>query len=205
MKTTFGTWVMRQNGQMMITGNCQYGAQRRKADATYHRQGAYDLMQSRFLNLARHNAWCIAHANKHGYVETIPDKTVDPKRGYPLVCRGTGNGGVMPTLPLNYRTSGTAMWITRRAMVKCHEQLKEWQKQGFDGYMALQIHDELLFDFPKSRIDPRVDPKRSNLGRIRVLKRLMESVGEDLVVRIPSPVNVEYHPSNWSEAFTMRA
>ena len=32
------------------------------------------------------NEKCIRFAEKYGYVETMPDRTVDPDRGYPLLC-----------------------------------------------------------------------------------------------------------------------
>ena len=48
------------------------------------------------------------------------------------------------------------------------------------------------------RAHPAKNPKMSNLGRARVLQRLMARGGEDLVVRVPTPVSVEYHEKSWA-------
>jgi hypothetical protein len=145
-------------------------------------------------------------ATKNGYVETIPDKTVDPTRGYPILCSRTEYGRVLPTVPLNYHTQSTAMYWMSKAMVRCQEELDEWNKDGYDARMVMQIHDELVFDLPKRR-EPWVDAENekkpgahfrtSNLWRIRTLQKLMSKGGDD--IGVPTPVAAEYHASNWSE------
>jgi len=60
------------------------------------------------------------------------------------------------------------------------------------------MSNEMVFDFPKAA-DPRKDRKRSNLGRIRVIQKLMAQGGQDFNPSIPTPVSAEYHPDNWSE------
>lgn len=178
----------------------QYGGQRRKVDATFHRDGAFDLLDAKFSKLAELNKYQIKFANKHGYVETIPDKTADPERGYPLLCTRTERGSILETVPLSYHVQGSAMWWTMKSMIRCEPQLEEWRRKGFDGYLIMQVHDELVFDFPK-RADPVKNPKASNLGRIRVLQKLMEEGGNDF--GIPTPVGIEYHSDNWGEGVTM--
>jgi DNA polymerase I-like protein with 3'-5' exonuclease and polymerase domains len=159
----------------------QYGGQRKKVDATFHKAGAYQLLESRFVGLSKLNAACIATAKRTGYIETLPDRTVDPERGYPLLCiGGKYRHGVSPTIPLNYMVQGTACWLIARAMVKCQAYLKTID----DSYMIAQIHDELVFDMPADR---------DNTPHIRQLKLLIESCGQDLVPSIPTPVGVERH------------
>ena len=97
----------------------------------------------------------------------------------------------------------TAMWWMRRAMVRCHEKLQEWNQQGFDGHIILQVHDELVFDFPRSKIPPTGDTSKfrttnsSNLWRARILQKLMERGGED--IGVPTPTSLTYHDTCWSE------
>lgn len=175
----------------------QYGAQRPKADATAHRVGAYDLVKKRFWKQEKLNQHWINFANKHGYVETIPDKTVNSRRGYPLLVSRTEYGKVLPTVPLNYHVQGTACWWMQKAMARCYDQLEIWNEGVAEGqgyYMALQIHDELVFDFPKGTGE---EPWRTNLPKIRKIQRLMEEGGVD--IGIPTPVSVEYHAETWSE------
>lgn len=176
----------------------QYGAQKAKADATFHFDGATELLANRFPNIDRLGRYYLNQANKLGWVETLPDKTVDPERGYPILCSRSESGGIIPTTPFCYHTSGTACQWMGSAMIECDPQLKEWQRQGFDAFMTLQVHDELVFDMPK-RAHPKKNPKASNLGRARVLQRLMESCGVNRI-GIPTPVNLEYHETSWAKS-----
>ncbi len=192
--STYYQWC--KNGGFAI----QYNAGRITADRAFHRTGCFDLLKSRFDRLEAHNQWCIQFAGRTGYIETIPDRSVDPERGYPLMCTRTENGSILPTVPLSYRTQGSAMWWMMKAMIRCQEQIDEWNKPitnlNEKGYrIVMQVHDELVFDFPKAG-DPKTDPKRSNLGRIRDLMKLMEESGRDF--NIPTPTSCEYHPDNWS-------
>lgn len=88
-------------------------------------------------------------------------------------------------------------WM-QHAMIKCQDRLDEWNLKlpEPDYFMILQVHDALVFDFPQ-RADPTIDPKRSNLWRVRELQKLMESVGDDY--NIPTPVDVKYHPVTYDK------
>lgn len=194
LRTETGTWVMRQGSTICLTGNSViYGAQEAKADATYRVRGAYRKIRDRFPNIAKLNDKMITHARKHGYVETIPDRDVHPRRGYPLLCSRSETGAVVPTTPLNYHVSGTAMQWMCKAMVRCQGLLDSWRdSDGFDGWIAAQVHDELLFDFPAAG-----EADGSNVGRIRELKSLMERGGDD--IGVPTPVSFERHATTWAE------
>lgn len=190
----------------------QYGGQRRKVDATFRRKGCFDLLESKFSKLATLNKAKIDMANRLGYVETMPVR--GRARGYPLMCTRTSWESVLPTVPLSYFVQGTAMEWTNRAMLRCEEQLRKWRAEGFDAYVMMQVHDELVFNFPRSKTHPKEDLERekrvgkgkpyfrsSNLWRARVLQRLMEKGGED--IGLPTPVGVEYHDSSWGVGMTM--
>ena len=190
-KSTWYQWT--KNGNFAI----QYGATEESgtADRAYHVKGAQRLIKQRFRRIAELNQRMIAFAREHGYVETIPDKTVDPERGYPLYCTRSRWGDIKPTVPLNYHVQGTAMWWMMKAMIRCQEYLDELNRKNNQGYyMVMQVHDELVFDFPKGK---GKQPWRTNLPKIRKIKRLMEMGGDD--IGIPTPVSVQYHPDNWSE------
>jgi DNA polymerase I-like protein with 3'-5' exonuclease and polymerase domains len=213
------TWYQYcKNGGFAI----QYGAQDREdgggtADRAFHKRGAHALLKARFRRLEELNSRVVRFAEKYGYVETLPDRTVDPKRGYPLLCTRTEWGRIKPTVPLSYHVQGSAMWWTARAMVKVQAQLDDWRSDdGFDGHIALQVHDELVIDFPKAG-DPAADAERekehgrcagysygdSNLWRIRVVQELMSSTGDDLIPRVVTPVGCEYHDTTWSEGVSL--
>jgi DNA polymerase I-like protein with 3'-5' exonuclease and polymerase domains len=92
------------------------------------------------------------------------------------------------------------MWWTTKAMLRCWAELEQWRKEGFDAHLIMQVHDELVFDLPRGA-DPVENPEGSNLGKVRVLQKLMEQGGEDY--GIPTPVGIEYHIDNWSEGVTL--
>lgn len=181
----------------------QYGAGSKTADAAAHLSGAQQMVNKQLKAKAELNKKYVSLANKNGYVETIPDKTVDPDRGYPIYCQRTNWGKVKPTQPLNYHVQSTAMqWMTK-AMIRCDEYLKEvnykhsfledTDKNGY--YMIMQVHDELVFDFPKGS---NQEPWKTNLPIIKRIKELMEEGGND--IGIPTPVSVEYHQTHWGES-----
>jgi DNA polymerase I-like protein with 3'-5' exonuclease and polymerase domains len=214
---TYYQWC--KNGGFAV----QYGAVEKAdgwgtADKAFHKRGAHRLLKERFSRLDRYNQWCIDYADKHGYIETMPHRDVDPERGYPLMCTRTQWGKVLPTVPLNYRTQGTAMLWTLISMVEVLKLLDEWRRQdGFDGFITMQVHDELVLDFPR-RGNPVEDAARektrssagirtSNLWRVRKVQETMAAVGDRLVgpggEGIPIPVGLEYHENNWGEGMSL--
>lgn len=174
----------------------QYQAGDETADRAAHKRGAARAVRQTLRKMTALNERCVKTANELGYVETIPDRTVDSSRGYPLLCTRTTWGRVLGTVPLNYRVQGTAMQCTAKAMVRCQEKLDGWNEglsreevrvRGY--YMPLQVHDELVFDFPRGR--------KENPEKVNELKVLMEKSGED--IGIPLRVSVSYCPNNWGE------
>jgi len=188
--STWYGWT--KNGDFAI----QYGAvaESGTADRAYHVPGAQVKIESHLVEIKKLSQRMIKRAELFGNVETIPDKTVDPERGYPLLCTRSRWGGVTPTVPLSYHVQGTAMWWMSKAMIRCQEYLDKYNaaKRPYKHiYMIAQIHDELLFDFPVN----------ANRDVVLKLRQLMEQGGDDL--GIPTPVNVEYHPACWAEGETV--
>lgn len=188
-----------KNGNFAV----QYGAVEESgtADRAYHVKGAQRRIQQRFNKVAKLNERMIDHADKRGYVETIPDKTVNPKRGYPLQCPLTKYGQVKPTIPLNYHVQGTAMWWMCSAMVKVAnllEQINLVQEPERQYHVIMQVHDELVIDCPAAPDSWQGNPQDYNRDKITAIQRTMESCGDD--IGIPTPVGVDYHPHTWSES-----
>ena len=167
----------------------QYRGGKETVDRTFRRRGSFDRLSAKLDRLEALDAKLVAEAHKLGYVETLPDKSVNPKRGYPLLCSRTEYGKPFPTLPLNYMVQGTAGWWMVKAINRCHAQLKAWQETGFSGRLVLTVHDELVFDFPKGGL--------KNLPKVKALKALMELGGQD--IGVPTTVSLSYHPKNWAE------
>jgi len=173
----------------------QYGCGEAKADKLFRMTGAFRLLKDKLPKLTALQQHYLAFAEKYGYVETIPDKSVDPERGYPILASRTDDGRVLSTTPFNYHVSGTACWVKNRALVKCSDQLATWREDGFDGCMSLEVHDDILFDFPRG------DGPDTNLERAMALRELMEEAGDG--IGIPTPVSVSYHDTSWAKEVTV--
>jgi DNA polymerase I-like protein with 3'-5' exonuclease and polymerase domains len=205
--STWYQWV--KNGNFAV----QYGAVDRDdglgtADIAYHMPGAQSIIKSRFTKQEALNQKWISYANRTGYVETLPDTTVDLSRGYPILCTRTPYGAIKPTVPLNYHVQSTAMWWMMMSMIRCYDLLQDWNRlvrhnlARLGYFMVMQVHDELVFDFPK-RAHPKKNPRQSNLGRIMEIASMMSTNGDNLSPRIPTPVGIEYHENNWSEGIAL--
>jgi len=91
-----------------------------------------------------------------------------------------------------------------KAMIRCQEYLdrvNSLDKQN-SFYMVMQVHDEIVFDFPNYGIvwgggPGAIKEENPNLVKIRNLVKLMEQSGDD--IGIPLTVSAEYHADNWSE------
>lgn len=187
--STWYQWT--KNGDFAV----QYGAvaESGTADRAYHVEGGQAKIEKRLSNIKKLSQSLINFADRYGYVETMPDKTVDPKQGYPLECKRTKWGRVLPTVPLSYHVQGTAMWWMMKAMFRCDEEIQQWNRDGFDASIVMQVHDELVFQMPI---------RKGNEHRARRLKLLMEQGGDD--IGVPTPVKIERHSSNWAEGETLK-
>lgn len=175
------------------TGFCrQYGGGKSKTDATAHRPGAYEALEQGLSKVAELNREKIHLANTLGYVETLPDRSVDPERGYPVLCSRNEYGKVNPTIPLAYFVQSTAMWITARGMVRVSEYLNELneEERSPNTYrIVLQVHDELVIEMPARK-------NGGNLPIVRRIARLMEEVGGD--IGVPIKVSRARHIEHWA-------
>jgi DNA polymerase I-like protein with 3'-5' exonuclease and polymerase domains len=92
---------------------------------------------------------------------------------------------------VNYTIIGTEAEIAKQGLYDCYRLLEESATPDYDPYVALQVHDELLFDFPAN--DPR------NLGIAHQLARVMEQAA--LSHRAVIPVEITFIPegSSWAD------
>lgn len=161
------------------------------ADKAAKKPGAHATVATHLKKHKQLNDYWVNIANRTGYVETIPDKTVCPQHGYPLQCSRTKWNKISPTVPLNYHIQGTACWVIFKAMLKVEEFLtkfNEGKPESEHWFMVMQIHDEIVFDFPLIKGYQAV---------LRKIKSIMESCGDD--IGIPLKSSCEIHLNNWSE------
>ena len=89
----------------------------------------------------------IAYARTHGYVQTVLGRRRYLKdiNSVNQVVRGAAERNA-----INAPIQGSAADIIKIAMINIHKRLKE---DGFKTRMLLQVHDELVFDVPKSELE----------------------------------------------------
>jgi DNA polymerase-1 len=118
----------------------------------------------------------------HGYRLYLPEK-------YGKVAAHAG---------VNYIIQGCEGDIVKNAMINCYKHIRMLQEMYmFDGYMSFQVHDELIFDFPRDIDLSDVDCSGMGGHVILNLKALMEKPGSD--IGMVTPVDVEYTITNWAD------
>jgi len=154
-----------------------YGANPRTADYTYKVRGAYDLIRKRLPKIDAFIQRMHHQALQQGYVTTLG--------GYRLQVPS-----MEPHKACNYFIQGSAGWAIIRAMNRVHNYLQRFP----DYHLIMQVHDELVFDFPQHPRNPTV---------IRKIRNLMEQSGMD--IGIPLPVEVDRITTDWAhgESYTL--
>lgn len=170
-----------------------YGCMEETGDRTAHRNGSYRLVKNKLKEHSRLNQSMLDYADRWGYVETIPDKDIDPSRGYPLLCSRTSYGKILPTIPLNFHVQGTACWVVMRAMTKVQHYLDELNHKKDDYFLIMNVHDELVLDFPYVQ-------GQGNLPKVKRIRQNMAAMGDP--IDVPLTVGISYHQDNWSEGVT---
>ncbi len=147
------------------------------------RKGAQDLINAynkRFPGIDKFNQQAIAHAQQHGYVETILGRRrpiteinssiLAQRRG---AERAAGNTIIQ----------GSAADLIKTAMVKLHRRM---QREKMQSKMLLQVHDELVFETP-------AEVAEQEAATIR------EEMSNAMVLSVPLKVEVGWG-KNWQDA-----
>jgi DNA polymerase-1 len=134
----------------------------------------------RFPKVNQYISDTIAAAHAHGFVETLFGR----RRYLPEIHNKNQNiRANAERQSINMPIQGSAADMIKLAMIKIHTELKQ---QALRSKMILQVHDELVFDFP---IDEEVR-----------LKRLAEDCMKNAVA-LHVPIEVEIGVgTNWLEA-----
>lgn len=154
-ESTLYQWT--KNGNFSLI----YGAGEKKADKTYHRPGAYNLIRSRMEKVDEFMSLKHQEARRTGRVVLI--------NGYELDVDSSE-----PHKAVNYFTQGSAGIAMIYAIIRVHKYLKSL---GPEYRIVMTVHDSLLLDFPD---------RPDNLPIVLEVKRLMESSGEDLKLSLPT-------------------
>src|SRR4029078_1582500 len=114
------------------------------------RKGAQELINAyhkRFPSIKKFLEDCVAHAQAHGYVETIAGR----RRPLPDISSGViALRNAAERMAINSVVQGSAADLIKVAMVNVHGRLR---REGARGKMLLQVHDELVFETPADAVE----------------------------------------------------
>lgn len=132
----------------------------------------------KFLDVTSRDTERLGYVSVHGYRLYVPRNDRGRPKGYTGVV---------------YKVQGYEGLIVKRAMWKCDEQFRFWRKQhGNDfGYLALQVHDELIGDFGKME-KTRLKPFAFRM------KQIMEDAGS--YFGMTTPASVEIVEKSWDRS-----
>ncbi|MCP4377975.1 MAG: DNA polymerase I, partial [bacterium] len=131
----------------IIYGQTAHGLSRtlhisRTEAADYIRQ-----YRNRFPDIDKFLKSCIAHAEEHGYVETILAR----RRNIPEIgSRNPQRRAFAERLAMNSVVQGSAADLIKRAMINISNRITA-ESRPCD--MLLQIHDELVFETPEEQVE----------------------------------------------------
>ena len=147
------------------------------------RSEAKELIDAYYLTYPKLKAYMneqVDFARENGYVETVLGRRRYLKdiNSQNAVVRGAAERNAV-----NAPIQGSAADIIKLAMINIHRRLK---KEKWESKMLLQVHDELVFDVPKSEIE-------------RLTSMVKEEMESAFTLDVPLVVDVGIG-QNWLEA-----
>lgn len=124
-----------------------------------------DAYFGKYPNVKAYMDHSIESAREHGYCQTIMGRILR------LSDINSANGTVRAQaerIAINAPIQGSAADVIKKAMIDIHAFLKE---SDFQTKMLLQVHDELVFDVPKTEVDqirPIIEAKMANAYLLEV-------------------------------------
>jgi DNA polymerase-1 len=157
----------------IIYGVSAYGLARRIDGLSV--QAAEDLIiayKKRFPGIDQFMQKCVMEANSQGYVETILGRRRRiPQLSSPVLAQR--NAG--ERMAINSVIQGSAADLIKVAMLHVHRRLKD---ESRPSRMLMQVHDELVFEVPKSAAeDEAAMIRREMLGAMNLAVPLKVDIG----------------------------
>jgi len=181
--------VVRDGGIPIISGNCNFGfifgASAAKIEATAGIEGLWDTVTYMFPNAHRYLQQTKWEVRNNKYI-TVP-------QGYRLYLPYR-EGRLAEHAGVNYQVQGCEGSLVKDAMIRNHrylEKIRHAFDEGEEPFITLQVHDEIIYEFPADMDD------KTLRHHARKLKRNMEKSGE--VIGMVTPVEVDIIRSSWDK------
>ncbi len=142
-------------------------------------QKLIDDYHARFPAIKTFLETCVQQAKQLRYVQTIMGR----RRHLPLIdSRIVAQRNASERMAINSVVQGSAADLIKVAMVNIHRRI---QRENHPSRMLLQVHDELVFETPRSQVD----------GEAEMVRHEMEHA---MTLRVPVKVDVGWG-INWQE------
>ena len=164
----------------LIYGMSAFGLARQIDVGRKEAQEYIDIYFARYPGVKEYMERTRELAAKQGYVETLFGRRLHLPE---INSRNGMRRQAAERTAINAPMQGTAADIIKRAMIKMHDWI---ESEATDVRMIMQVHDELIFEVPESKVDAVCDQ----------IKTVMESAAE---LDVPLLVDVG-RGSNWDEA-----
>lgn len=164
----------------LVYGQTDFGLARSLHISRKEAKAYIERYKARYPEIDRYMEETVAYATKHGYVRTLLGRR-RPVTG--LTSSNFNQRGAARRVAINTPVQGSAADIIKIAMLRVDAMLRD---EFPDVRMLLQVHDELVFEVPKSVVDPLA---------LRVVE-VMESACE---LKVPLKVDTGVG-TNWDEA-----
>ncbi|RME37636.1 MAG: DNA polymerase I [Planctomycetota bacterium] len=163
----------------IIYGQTAYGLARALGIPVGEAQDFIDAYFERFPGIRTFIDRCVEKAKESGYAETILGRRRPIRE---LRSRNHQQVSLGKRLAVNTVVQGSAADLIKRAMLAIHA---AGNRNRFTARMTVQVHDELLFEIRRDRVEKEAP-------RIR---RLMETA---MSLRVPLVADIAWGP-NWAE------
>lgn len=143
--------TMRRNAKAVnfgiIYGQSAFGLAENLGISRTEAKTIIDNYFERFEGIKRYMSHTITFAHDHGYVQTVSGR----KRWLPdIVSANHVVRGYAERNAINMPIQGTAADMIKLAMIAVHKAIRAG---GLQSKMILQVHDELVFDVPRSEVE----------------------------------------------------
>lgn len=166
----------------IIYGQSAFGLAKSLDISQQDAQQFIDAYFAQYPGVGRFMDTVLEDCRKKGYVETILGRRRPVEGVRPLAVRSASKQKTLPErIAINSVIQGSAADMIKKAMIGIHRRLKS---EKFAAKMLLQVHDELVFEFP-----PAEQP--------RLIALVKEEMGQFEGFTVPLQIDVKIGP-NWA-------
>lgn len=148
----------------IIYGQGAYGLSRTTGTSVTEAQSFINMYFMRYPGIRMFIDKTVAEARERGYVETILGR----RRQVPEInSRNKGMRSLGERVAVNTVIQGSAADLIKRAMIGIHRRIRSERRPS---RMLIQVHDELVFDVPRSAVEAEAELIRTEMCNALPLK-----------------------------------